>query len=166
MSHLKTTIGIPLRRMVRVPSKISNHFDMWSHRCTTVYNVRLVQTQSAFNQFGGTRWGVDSSTSNQIVNLQVDGPFYFNTSAQVINRVRVGSQSTDWSFGGCVAFLGSVQFGLMISSSVRVSGNGSAGQISVTHPSSTSRWHQMASLLDLPPINALFILVLIKFGRS
>lgn len=65
-----------------------------------VYNVQLVQTQSAFNQFGGTRWGVDTSTSNQIVNLQVDGPFYFTTSAQVINRVRVGSQSTDWSFGG------------------------------------------------------------------
>jgi hypothetical protein len=87
---------------------------MWSHRPTTVYNVQLVRTQSAFNQFGGTRWGVDISASNQIVNLQVDGPFYFTTSAQVVNRVRVGSQSTDWSFGKWVAFLEFVQFGLMM----------------------------------------------------
>ena len=65
----------------------------------TVYNVQLVRTQSAFNQFGGTRWQVNGLASNSILNLQVDGPLYFSPTAPVINSARVGTQATDWSLG-------------------------------------------------------------------
>lgn len=64
-----------------------------------VYNVQLVRTQSAFNQFGGTRWQVNGLASNSILNLQVDGPLYFSPTAQVTNSARVGTQATDWSLG-------------------------------------------------------------------